>query len=82
MINKVPELIRELEEKEQRKVLQKEIAEGASIHQSTLSRIVRGHIDAIHFETVAALGEFFSDRLKRKIDVSDMFTLEYEQEPA
>ncbi len=85
MINKIPALIEEVEEKLGQRLLQKDIADAIDLPEGTLSRYVNGNINGPKFDIEYRLCRFFSKHLGRIVLRDDLYTfdpLEMQREPA
>lgn len=70
LINRIPELIQEYEQKTGRKVLQKDIAAKTGIQESTLSRYINDRTDSFNRHILERLCTYFD------CEVGDILQLE------
>jgi len=76
VINHLPALVAELEEKIGKKVRQQDIADGAGITQTTLSRYINTYSDSARFDVEFKLCQFFTKELGRPINRGDLFSFD------
>lgn len=67
VVNRLPELIRQREERTGRRLLQKDIARATGIPEGTLSRYVNDHINRFDRDIVERLCEYFEVELHELI---------------
>ena len=76
MINHLPELVAEVEQKLDKKLRQQDIAEAAGITQTTLSRYINTYSDSARFDVEFKLCQYFTKVLGRPINRGDLFSFD------
>lgn len=78
IINHLPDLLLEYETKIGRPVQQKEIAIASDIPEGTFSRYINGRVGSLSLDIEYRLCQFFSKKLERPIDRSDIMSFEFD----